>query len=311
MSNCGQIISVNISKEKGVAKQPVGEIVINNYGVVNDAHAGPWHRQVSLLSQEDILCFSAEMGREITYGEFAENITVSGIDLSRAAILDSFRIGAVELQITQIGKKCHGDGCAIYQQVGKCVMPNKGLFCRVISGGEVAAGDAVEFIPRMLNILVITLSDRASAGEYANRSGPRAKQLIEEYFTDKRWHLRIDTILMADDAVRLRNELEQAIQRQVDVVFTLGGTGIGPRDITPETIASLGGKTIPGIMENIRIKFGATKPSALLSRSVAAIAQKTQIYALPGSVKAVEEYLSEITKTLEHAIFMIHGLDVH
>ncbi|MDO8303799.1 MAG: molybdopterin-binding protein [Sedimentisphaerales bacterium] len=311
MSNYGQVISVNISKEKGVAKQPVGEIVIDNHGVVNDAHAGPWHRQVSLLSQEDINGFAATMGQPIACGEFAENITVSGIDLSRAAVLDSFRIGAVELQISQIGKKCHGDGCAIYQQVGKCVMPQKGLFCRVISGGKVAAGDAVELVPRMLNVLVITLSDRASTGEYADRSGPRAKQLLEEYFADKRWHLRIDTILMADDAVRLRRELEQAMQRHVDVIFTLGGTGIGPRDITPETITSLGGKTIPGIMENIRIKFGTTKPSALLSRSVAAITQKTQIYALPGSVRAVEEYLSEITKILEHAIFMVHGLDVH
>ena len=130
MSNKGRIISVNISEEKGTIKKPVPEILIDKNGVVSDAHAGSWHRQVSLLSQDDIDCFSKEIGREIAPGEFAENITISGIDLNRVAVLDRFRISDVELEVTQIGKECHGDSCAIFQQVGKCVMPKKGLFCR-------------------------------------------------------------------------------------------------------------------------------------------------------------------------------------
>jgi len=94
-------------------------------------------------------------------------------------------------------------------------------------------------------------------------------------------------------------------------VITTGGTGVGPRDITPETVAGVFEKIIPGIMENIRMKFGQAKPNALLSRSVAAVGGQTQCYALPGSVRAVDEYMGEILKTLEHVIYMLHGLDVH
>ncbi len=97
----------------------------------------------------------------------------------------------------------------------------------------------------------------------------------------------------------------------VDMIFTVGGTGLGPRDITPETVASVCEKMVPGVMENIRVKFGSEKPNALLSRGIAGIAGRTQLYALPGSVRAVEEYLGEILKTMEHAIFMMHGLDAH
>jgi len=97
----------------------------------------------------------------------------------------------------------------------------------------------------------------------------------------------------------------------VNVVFTTGGTGVGPRDITPETAARVCDKLIPGIMESIRVRFGAEKPNALLSRGIAGIAGETQIYTLPGRVRAVEEYMGEILKTLEHILFMIQGLDVH
>jgi molybdenum cofactor synthesis domain-containing protein len=311
MSENGRVISVNISEQKGTIKQPVSQISLDCNGIVGDAHAGPWHRQVSLLGQEDIDFFVKEIKREISSGEFAENITVSGIDLGKVAILDRFRIGQVELEVTQIGKYCHGDNCAIYREVGKCVMPKKGLFCRVINNGQIKADDRVEYIPRPLQIFVVTLSDRASAGVYSDRSGPRAKQILEEYFTDKKWHLQINNIVLADDAGRVHEELTKAISDEVDVVFTIGGTGIGPRDITPDVVTAICDKVIPGIMENIRIKYGEQKASALLSRSIAAIAGKTQIYALPGSLRAVEEYLTEILKILEHAVYMMHGLDVH
>ena len=311
MSNKGKVISVNISEEKGTIKKPVPEILIDKNGVVSDAHAGSWHRQVSLLSQDDIDCFSKEIGREIAPGEFAENITISGIDLNRVAVLDRFRISDVELEVTQIGKECHGDSCAIFQQVGKCVMPKKGLFCRVVKTGKIKTDDTVEYFLKQLRFLVITLSDRAYEGQYSDRSGPRAKQILQDCFTDKRWHCQFNNILLADDADKLREELVRALKEEIDVIFTLGGTGVGPRDIAPETIAEVCDKTIPGIMENIRIKYGKGKPSVLLSRSIAAIAGKTQIYALPGSVRAVEEYLTEILKTLEHAILMMHSIDTH
>jgi molybdenum cofactor synthesis domain-containing protein len=103
--------------------------------------------------------------------------------------------------------------------------------------------------------------------------------------------------------------LENAVARQVDIIFTLGGTGVGARDITPEVVTSMCDKIIPGIMEHIRMKYGATIPAALLSRSVAGIKNNTQIYTLPGSVKAVKEYLNEIVKILEHTIYMLRNID--
>ena len=96
-----------------------------------------------------------------------------------------------------------------------------------------------------------------------------------------------------------------------DIVITTGGTGIGPRDFTPEVAKNVIEKEIPGIMENIRIKYGRLVPNALLSRGIAGVMGKTQLYCLPGSLKAVKEYMSEILKTLEHLIYMLHGVDVH
>ncbi len=311
MSSEGKIVSVNVSVEKGTIKLPVESITIDDRGVVGDAHAGAWHRQVSVLGSDSIGSFIADTGRETKPGEFAENLTMSGIDLMKVAILDRLRIGEVELEISQIGKECHGDKCAIFREVGKCVMPKEGIFCRFVTGGEIRPGDAVEYIPRTLKIALITLSDRASAGEYTDRSGPRARQLIEEFFAPTRWREQIDSVILPDEADQLTDALNKAIADGVDVIFTLGGTGVGPRDIAPETVSAVCDKIVPGIMESIRLKYSANKPSVLLSRGVAGVAGLTQLYALPGSVRAVEEYLAEIFKTLEHTLFMLHGLDVH
>lgn len=311
MTMTGKVVSVNISVEKGTVKLPVEEIFVDDRGIVDDAHAGNWHRQVSLLAKEDIDKFSSEMERQISFGEFAENITTEGLDLSKVCALDSIRIGDVTLEVTQIGKKCHGDGCAIFREVGQCAMPKQGIFSRVISGGKIAAGDTITVEPRAFRVMVITLSDRAYSGEYSDRSGPKVCKLLDEYFSDTRWHLEVDANILPDDVPMLSKELDGAADDGVDVVFTVGGTGIGPRDITSDVVERFCEKLIPGIMENIRIKYGQEKPSALLSRSVAGITGRTQIYAIPGSVRAVEEYVAEILKTLEHTVYMLHGLDVH
>ena len=302
MSRDLEVISVNLSERKGTIKRPVERITIDLSGVVGDAHAGPWQRQVSLLSQDGIERFSQRMGRKIMPGEFAENLTVAGLDFGAVAVLDRFRFGGVELEVAQIGKQCHGRGCAIFQQVGQCVMPVEGIFTRVVRGGELAAGALGEHLARALSFLILTLSDRVVAGVYEDRSGRRAGELLENWLAGRQWHGLVEAKILPDDPGRLREEIQRA---------KTAGTGVGPRDITPETAAALCDKLIPGIMENIRIKFGSTEPNALLSRSIAGVAGNTQVYTLPGSVRAVEEYLGEILKTLEHTIFMLHGLDAH
>ena len=186
MSNKGTVLSVNVSLEKGVIKTPVLHVNVDNFGIVRDAHAGKWQRQISLLSREQIDLFSQETGKEILPGQFAENLTVSGLQLSGITILDRFRTGTVELEVTQLGKSCHGDKCAIYQELGKCLMPKEGIFCRVVQGGIVKPGDFIEYVPKTLKILIITLSDRAFSGFYTDRSGPRISDILKEKFESKK-----------------------------------------------------------------------------------------------------------------------------
>lgn len=307
----GTIVSINVSRQKGTVKEPVPLASVTLAGLSGDAHAGSWHRQVSLLAVESIDRFGLQAGRRFAPGEFAENFTTQGLDLGRCCILDRLSIGEVELEVTQIGKACHGDGCAIYQAVGKCVMPKEGIFTRVIRGGEVKPGDAISHTPRPLRIQVITLSDRASRGEYEDRSGPAIRARLEAQFAAGHWAAEVRCSLLPDDPTQLRAAIEAAVAAQADIIFTTGGTGIGPRDITPDVIRPLLTREIPGVMEHIRVKYGASIPSALLSRSVAGLIGSTLVYTLPGSEKAVQQYMDEILKTLEHSLRMINGIDQH
>ena len=165
-------------------------------------------------------------------------------------------------------------------------------------------------LPEKFEVLIITLSDRAHSGEYIDLSGPRIKEIISGYLSSLNWEFKINITLIPDDAVIL-GELLKSAGSIYNIVITTGGTGIGPRDITVETVTPLLTKEIPGIMEFIRIKYGLENPNALLSRCVAGIMGKSLIYTLPGSVKAVDEYMTEILKTLKHTVYMQYGIDIH
>ena len=306
-----QVLSVNISEKKGTVKQPVQQIVLNEKGVQGDAHAGNWHRQVSMLANESIEKFSKQANRKIGYGEFAENITTSGLLLYNTHPFDKFISGEIELEVTQIGKKCHGSSCAIFEEVGNCVMPKEGIFCRVIKGGKLKAGDTLEYHPKVFKAHVITLSDRASRGEYEDKSGPKITEHLSEFYKNSNRLFEATNTIIADDASQLESCLNYALQDGADMIFTTGGTGIGKRDITVEVLKPMLEKEIPGIMDFIRMKYGTEKPSALLSRSVAGLIGDTFVFALPGSVRAVDEYCAEILKVLDHLFLMRFGIDAH
>jgi len=142
----GTIVAVCTSKKKGVRKRNVGEAELQvDWGIVGDAHAADWHRQVSLLAMESIEKMRA-LGLNVGPGSFAENITTQGIDLLSLPIGSQVRVGdEAVLEITQHGKICH-DRCAIYYQVGDCVMPREGVFAKVIKGGQVKVGDTIETV---------------------------------------------------------------------------------------------------------------------------------------------------------------------
>lgn len=164
-------------------------------------------------------------------------------------------------------------------------------------------------LPDRLRVLVITLSDRAHRGEYEDLSGPAVISHVREIMEKAGWEYEVNLAVLPDDREMLREAIDKAAE--MDLVITTGGTGIGPRDNTPDVIRPMLTKEIPGIMEMIRVKYGAVNPGALLSRAVAGVRGKTVVYTLPGSVKAVNEYMSEISKTLEHTFQMLYGTDRH
>ena len=141
-----KVLSINISEKKGVIKTPIKEgIFIEEHGLKDDAHAGKWHRQVSLLAQESIDKMIKMGISDLDAGKFAENITTEGIVLHELPVGTRLKIGETIQEVTQIGKECH-KGCAIKNQVGTCIMPTEGIFTRIIQGGVIRSGDSIEIL---------------------------------------------------------------------------------------------------------------------------------------------------------------------
>jgi len=305
------IKSLNKSEEKGTAKIPQNSAELNETGLKGDAHSGKWHRQLSLLGVESVAKSELELKRTIGFGEFGENITTEGFLLHTAHPLDRFVSGKVVLEVTQIGKKCHGKKCRIYKDTGNCVMPDEGVFCRVLEGGELKTDDRMEYVPKTFSLKVITLSDRASAGTYTDKSGQMILDEMENWFSSKKLLFKSDKTILPDEKEVFNNELSNSLSEHYDLIITTGSTGLGSRDIAPEIMKQHLDREIPGLMEMVRVKYGMENPKALLSRSVAGLHGKTILLALPGSPKAIKEYMEEILKSLWHIILMIHDIDSH
>jgi len=166
-------------------------------------------------------------------------------------------------------------------------------------------------LPEPITVRVLTLSDRASRGDYEDLSGPALTEAIVVYLQDRGLITEIDHMILPDDPGLLRQTIKQFVEEGIHLVFTTGGTGLGPRDITPDVVRPLLDKEIPGIMELIRVKYGMVKAQALVSRAIAGLIGQTLIYCLPGSVKAVKEYSAEILPTVIHSVKMVLGMDDH
>lgn len=179
----GKVLAVCISEHKGTQKRDVKTAkFVPDWGIEGDAHAGKWHRQVSLLSHDRIEAFRAR-GAEVDHGAFGENLVVEGIDFATLPLGTRFRCGDVLLELTQIGKECHSH-CEIYQKMGDCIMPREGVFARVLEPGSIAVGDEMTLQPRTAprpwQAAVITLSDKGARGERRTRSGPVIAQRLKD-----------------------------------------------------------------------------------------------------------------------------------
>ena len=201
----GVIKAVCLSEAKGTEKRPVASVtLIANHGLSGDAHAGNWHRQVSLLSADKVDEFNARGGKA-EIGAFGENILVSGIDFKSLPVGSILRAGEVVLKMSQIGKECHSH-CQIFHRVGDCIMPREGVFATVEHGGELHAGMELTVEPppmdAPLRAAVMTLSDKGFAGERVDTSGPRAAQLLSEAGYDV-----VELVLLPDAQKKIEREL--------------------------------------------------------------------------------------------------------
>lgn len=301
-SDKSQIISVNLSGERGI-KKPAESIHVTSGGVEDDVHQNSGLREISLLDEKHINDFM-EIGKSresFPYGSFAENITARNLP-EDIRVFDRLKIGEAEFLITQMGKGFHEE----IKFPGHYVSPQKAIFCRVKKEGKLSAGDEIIHIPKTFKTHIISLSDRSYQGIYKDKSGPEIKQIIASFYKKNNYRFELEDTLIPDR----REELESLLQKAhaYDLVLSTGGTGISVSDITIETLQAYLDKEIPGITEMIRWKYGLQNPQALLSRSLAGTINKTLVFAMPGSPKAVREYMNEFTPMLNHAFRMIYEL---
>lgn len=302
----GVLKGICISEKKGTKKREVNEVLLKeNWGLEGDAHAGHWHRQVSLLSSEKIDAFR-EKGAKVVYGDFGENLIVDGFDFRSLPVGTRFRIGEAILEMSQIGKECHSH-CSIYQTMGDCIMPREGVFAVVKKAGCIRVGDSVECLgldpDRPLTAAVITLSDKGFRGEREDQSGPTIVEILKENGYEV-----LETILLPDHQAEIEKELIRlSDQRQVNLIVTTGGTGFAPTDVTPEATMNVATRNAPGIAEAIRAGSMAITRRAMLSREASVIRNQTLIINLPGSPKAVKESLGLVIDQLDHGIRILTG----
>lgn len=309
MENKIEVLAVCISEKKGTEKKEVEKIVLKeDWGIEGDAHAGKWHRQVSLLAFEKIDDFRKK-GAEVDFGAFGENIIVGGVDLRSLPVGTVLEIGEARLRVTQIGKECHSH-CNIYKKMGDCIMPREGIFAEVLKGGVVQKGESIKVIEKEegpYRVGIITVSDRASKGEYEDKSGPVIKELVEAAGMEV-----VDYIIVPDEKSQIAKKLLHfSDQRQVDLVFTTGGTGFSKRDVTPEATKQVVEREVPGIGEALRSYSLTITPKAMLSRQTAGIRGNTLIINLPGSPKACKENIEYILTPLKHGLGILSGRETN
>ena len=302
----GRVAAVCISERKGTVKKDIGEcLLIKEYGLKNDAHAGSG-RQVSLLPAESVDRFRELMKDRadlIVSGVFGENILTYGIDYTLCPVGTRLRAGEALLEITQIGKQCHSD-CEIRRIAGDCIMPREGIFARVLEGGMVKSGDEICIVEkRPFSACVLTASDRASVGAYEDRSGPA----VEEILLKAGYEVK-ESVICSDDEEEVYSALVRLTDGvRPDVIFTTGGTGFSLRDRVPEATYRAADRSAPGIAEAIRAYSMNITKKAMLSRAASAIRGRTLIINLPGSPKAVNECMEFVLENIPHGLSLLRG----
>lgn len=294
----GKILAICISRKKGIPKKNVKKGALKkNYGVEEDAHAGPGLRQVSLLAKESLEAMR-KTNQKLGCGGFGENLTTKDIELTSLVMKTRLKAGEAILEVTQVGKNCKKP-CRIYKKLGNCILPSQGVFTKVLKGGIVSENDTIEIIPRKKTSAgILITSDRSASGQRKDESG---KLIIDSLrivgIEAVRYKIIPDERRIISSTLRL-----WADEKMLDLIFTSGGTGLSPRDLTPEATRQILNKEAPGLSEMMRARSATKTEFAYLSRGVAGVRGRTLIINLPGSPKGVKECLNIISPVLRHAI---------
>jgi molybdopterin adenylyltransferase len=295
----GRVEAICISARKGEKKSPqLSARLVTNHGIEGDAHAGRWHRQVSLLAAEDIEEMRQRSSPHLKSGDFAENLVISGVDLGRLGLGTRLRIGSeVILTLTQLGKACH-QRCAIYYQAGDCIMPRLGVFARVLRGRIVVPGDAVEAVeavPRSKpQAVLLTIGSRS---EITGTSESAVKCFLQDVLQA---HIYAAEVLPDD-----RNQLAARLRHysnghSIDLVLVLGGTGPLPDDVLRSGPAAMH-LSAPSLVEPLLPVAMERTPTGTLRRDMPVIRDATLILALPGTdIDAVDCLISHLPALRHH-----------
>ena len=300
----GRVETVCASRRHGLAEPAPGQVrMLADHGIEGDADAGRGHRQISLIDHAASTRQHPPTGGGRQTGAFAANVVLSGLDMGALGLGSRLRLGATAtLSITRIGRSGSEPEPAEHR------MPDGLLFARVIEGGLVAVGDpaVVELaIARsVLQIVVLTLSDRCAAGTTADTTGPAVANLLRERLSA---HVFATEILPDGRALLAERLRHYADGPAVDLVVAAGGTGPGPRDETPEAVRDVVHRLTPGFDEAMRMASLAKTPLALLSRACSGIRAATLILSVPGSERGAVENLQAILPALPHCLGKLRG----
>ncbi len=302
----GKLLHICVSATKGIAKHEVpGARITVEHGLEGDAHAGEWHRQVSLLAHVDIETMRAK-GLALEPGAFGENLVVDGLQTDQLGVGSRLRIGPVLLELTQIGKVCH-TRCAIYYSTGDCIMPRTGLFARVLEGGELIPGASVEVVHRIarsvIQAAVITISESSAAGAAFYTAAPALSELLRAGLQARiAW-----TQTIACEIELISAALKELCDRRVDLVITIGSAGKSARDVAPEATRNVVDRGLAEIIAAMRTVSAEEDAIALLTPAVGGARRETLIVNLSGSLNSAMESLNAMLPALPDTVKMLRG----
>ncbi len=295
-----------INPKKGGVKHPVSTLVFKeNEGILDDAHAKEQHRQVSLLTEEDILTLGKP---DLKPGAYSENITLEGVNSADLGMGSRLQLGEeVILIISQVGKTLH-PADNVVRMSDDHIMARAGLFARVERGGTVHTGDQIKLlnaVPRsQFQAVVLTISDRCSRGEAEDTAGPATCERLEQGIGAQICH----TEIIPDEQNIISERLKHYCDKHsIDLIVTAGGTGFSPRDVTPEATRAVVDRLTPGFDEAMRYASMAKTPHAMLSRCASGMRGSTLIINLPGSKRAAVENIDAILVALKHGLLKLRG----